>query len=63
MPIDSRDRAAQECAGDDDKAGTALGLMEQALDLIDANGGPVDAGAILDQAIHRLRDHMQASGS
>lgn len=59
MPIDSRDRAAGEPAREDDKAGTALRLMEQALELIDANDGPDDAGAILDQAIHRLRAYIE----
>ena len=58
MPSKSRDRAAEAVAREDDKASTALRLMEQALDLIDANDGPADAGAILDHAIHRLRAHI-----
>jgi hypothetical protein len=33
----------------------ALELMERALALIDAAGGPDDAGAHLDLAIHRLK--------
>ena len=61
MPGKSRDPAAHNAAREDDKAGTALRLMEQALDLIDANDGPDDAGAILDQAIHRLRAYIEAS--
>ena len=63
MPSKSRDRAAQNAAREDDKAGTALRLMEQALGLIDANNGPDDAGAILDHAIHRLRAHIEANRS
>jgi hypothetical protein len=61
MPIDSRDRAAPEPAREDDKAGNALRLMEQALQLIDENGGPEDAGAILDHAIHRLRSYIETT--
>ena len=40
-------------------AAEALHLMEQALVLIDANGGPADAGAHLDLAIHRLKAWME----
>lgn len=39
-----------------DQAVEALGLMQKALSLIDANDAPPDAGAHLDIAIHRLRD-------
>ena len=39
-----------------DRAVEALRLMEEALQLIDENDGPLDAGAQLDSAIHRLRD-------
>jgi hypothetical protein len=63
MPNRRRDRAAQNVAREEDKAGTALRLMEEALELIDANNGPDDAGAILDQAIHRLRAYIEARRS
>ena len=42
------------------QARTALDLMVQALDLIDANDGPGDAGCYLDHAIHRLRDWIES---
>jgi hypothetical protein len=58
MPSERRDRAAKKPAPEDGKAAAALRLMEQALQLIDDNGGPDDAGAILDQAIHRLRSYV-----
>lgn len=61
MPSKSRDHAADNVARDNDKAGNALRLMEQALALIDANEGPDDAGAILDQAIQRLRSYIETS--
>jgi ribosomal protein S7 len=61
MPSKSRDRAAENVTRDHGKASTALRLMEQALELIDANDGPHDAGAILDHAIHRLRAHLEAT--
>jgi len=51
-----REPAAQEIGVGYDKARQALSLMGNALDLIDANDGPHDAGAYLDQAICRLRD-------
>ena len=43
-----------------DGAGKALALMEQALGVLDANGGPSDVGAHLDLAIHRLKDWVAA---
>ena len=61
MPRKSRDRVTENAAREHGKASTALRLMEQALDLIDANDGPHDAGAILDHAIHRLRAHLEAT--
>lgn len=53
-----RDPATEEtnAASEGNRAGAALDLMMQALILIDANEGPDDAGAYLDQAIHRLQD-------
>ncbi|MDP9423685.1 MAG: hypothetical protein M3Q19_12795 [Pseudomonadota bacterium] len=36
-------------------ANEALSLMRKALELIDRNDGPVDVGAHLDLAIHRLQ--------
>lgn len=38
----------------------ALGLMEDALRLLDDHDGPPDAGAHLDLAVHRLREWLQA---
>lgn len=38
----------------------ALNLMEGALRLLDDHGGPHDAGAHLDLAVHRLREWLQA---
>ena len=61
MSNKSRDRVAENVAREHGKSSTALRLMEQALDLIDADGGPHDAGAILDHAIHRLRAHLEAT--
>jgi hypothetical protein len=45
------------------RAREALRLMAEALTLIDANDGPDDAGAYLDQAIHRLRDWIDRASS
>jgi hypothetical protein len=39
-----------------DKASAALGLMVEALELIDSSEGGGIAGAHLDLAIHRLRE-------
>ena len=58
MPTESRDHAAEESSREKNMAEMALELMQQALDLIDANDGPHDVGAILDQSIHRLRDWL-----
>jgi hypothetical protein len=44
-----------------DRARAALDLMKKALQFIDDNDGPDDAGAYLDQAIHRLEDWIDAS--
>ncbi|MDV3256951.1 MAG: hypothetical protein LOX97_04050 [Sphingomonas sp.] len=38
----------------------ALNLMEGALRILDDHGGPHDAGAHLDLAVHRLREWLQA---
>ena len=46
----------QESVHREARASEAIELMGRALHLLDANGGPDDAGAYLDQAIHRLRD-------
>ena len=59
----SRGEAAPGPSSDSDKARRALGLMGEALDLIDANDGPHDAGAFLDQAMCRLRDYLDRQGS
>jgi hypothetical protein len=40
------------------RADEALELMNQALQLLDDNGAPDDAGAHLDCAINRLREWM-----
>jgi hypothetical protein len=40
----------------------ALQLMVEALRLLDENDGPHDAGAHLDDAIHRLRKSIAESG-
>ena len=58
-----RGPAAPDHFPKDDKTRRALGLMAKALDLIDANDGPHDVGAYLDQAICRLRDHIDKRGS
>jgi hypothetical protein len=42
------------------RARAALDLMKKALQFIDDNDGPDDAGAYLDQAIHRLEDWISA---
>jgi hypothetical protein len=46
-------RATDHCS---DKASEALGLMVEALELIDSSEGGGIAGAHLDLAIHRLRE-------
>ena len=47
----------------ENRAQSALDLMKQALQLIDDNDGPDDAGAYLDQAIHRLENFLSGSSS
>lgn len=37
----------------------AIELVTAAIDLIDAHGGPADAAAHLDVALHRLRDALE----
>ena len=39
----------------------AAGLVSEALDILDAHGGPADAAAHLDLALGKLREHA-ASG-
>lgn len=58
MSVSGRDPAAGNNGGAPNAKGfeEALDLLERALSLIDAQGGPQDAGAHLDLAIHRLRD-------
>ena len=51
------DESAQEAPTD------ALALMERALGILDANGGPVDVGAHLDLAIERLKDWLERAQS
>lgn len=60
-----RDPATEETNAEinGDRAGAALDLMKKALQLIDDNDGPDDAGAYLDQAIHRLEDWLEESPS
>lgn len=60
MSMDSPQLAAEGSAEfrTGDSATEALDLMARALALLDANGGPADAGAYLDHAMHRLRDWM-----
>ena len=42
------------------KVNQALDLMEGALRILDDHGGPHDAGAHLDLAVHRLREWLEA---
>ena len=58
-----RDPATEEpnAESEGDRARAALALMERALKLIDDNDGPGDAGAYLDQAIHRLKGWIDGS--
>jgi hypothetical protein len=41
----------------------ALALITEALDLLDAHGGPADAAAHLDLAQQRLRDELTRIGN
>ena len=61
MQTTGRDPAANPAAAPP-QAGMrqALGLMEQALKLLDDHEGPNDAGAHLDLAVHRLRDWLES---
>lgn len=47
---------------DDSRKATAIrrasSLVSEALDLLDAHGGPAEATAHLDLAIQELRDHL-----
>lgn len=64
MGESGREPAAETARGNSkDPAGEALGLMEKALRIIDANDGPHDVGAHLDLAIHRLRESMTKGGT
>lgn len=58
-----RGPAAPDYSPHGDKTMRALGLMGEALDLIDANHGPHDVGALLDQAMCRLRDYLDGRSS
>lgn len=40
----------------------AIELVTVAIDLIDAHGGPADAAAHLDLALHRLREELGQTG-
>lgn len=40
----------------------AIELVTVALDLIDAHGGPADAAAHLELALHRLREELAQTG-
>jgi hypothetical protein len=62
MSVSGRRPATSENERDQDTGPRkALALMEQALAIIDAHGGPADAGAHLDLAIHRLREWLAES--
>lgn len=37
----------------------AIELVTEAIDLIDAHGGPADAAAHLELALHRLREDLE----
>lgn len=59
MPGPSREPADDNNRdGAEGGAGKALGLMVEALELLDREGGADIAGAHLDLAIHRLREWM-----
>ena len=62
MSNTDRDPATEEPTADANGSGprAALDLMKKALQLIDDNDGPGDAGAYLDQAIHRLEGWIAA---
>ena len=49
-------------ASPDEKAKEALGLMVEALELIDSSEGAGVAGAYLDLAIHRLQAWIEEAG-
>ena len=49
-------------AGSEQRVAEALELMTEALQLIDENDGPHDAGAHLDSAIDRLRKWLAEKG-
>jgi hypothetical protein len=59
MSNSSRDPAAEKGFANGDRPKKALKLMGEALDLIDANGGPHDVGAYLDQAMCRLKEWIE----
>lgn len=40
----------------------AMELVIAAMDLVDAHGGPADAAAHLDVALHKLREALDQSG-
>lgn len=65
MSNTDRDPATDEtnAGSNGGRARAALDLMKQALQLIDDNEGPGDAGAYLDQAIHRLEDWIDTGSS
>lgn len=56
VPPASRTRESRK----DKRAIEALGLMREALKLLDENEGPDDAGARLDDAINRLKDWLES---
>jgi hypothetical protein len=41
----------------------ALALLEQALELLDQFDAPIESAALVDLAIHRLRDSLAAAGA
>lgn len=63
MPGPARDAAAgsTDASSKDAQASEALGMMIEALRLIDESGGADVAGAHLDLAIHRLREWIDAA--
>lgn len=60
MPALGRFPAAADAALGSPQDGIldALNLMVRALDIIDTNNGPADAGCHLDHAIHCVRDWL-----
>lgn len=65
MPRSARDATSgsPKAPSTEAPASEALGLMVEALKLIDQSGGAGIAGAHLDLAIHRLREWIDRAGT